>query len=240
VEVIPAIDLRGGRVVRLRQGDFGRETDFGRDPLQVASRWIAEGATRLHVVDLDGARGGGAAQAGLVERLVRTVSVPCQVAGGLRDRTSLEATLDAGADRVVVGTLLLEEPDAVAACVEQLGAERFVGAIDVREGRALGDGWTDPGGGRAVHIVLEMAGGAGLRRLAVTAIERDGVLSGPDLDMLAEIRRLMPHVAIIASGGVSTLDDLRALADLGCEGAIVGRALYERRFTVAQAQAAAA
>lgn len=226
--------------MRLRQGDFGRETDYGGDPVQVAARWIEEGATRLHVVDLDGARGGGSVQAGLVERIVGAVAAPCQVAGGLRDRASLDALLDAGADRVVVGTLLLEEPDEVAACVEQRGAERLVGAIDVRAGRALGDGWTESGGGRRVRVALEQARGAGLRRLAVTAIERDGVLSGPDLGLLAEVRSVMPEVALIASGGVSTLDDLRALADLGCEGVIVGRALYEGRFTVGQAQRAAA
>ncbi|HEX5466108.1 MAG TPA: 1-(5-phosphoribosyl)-5-[(5-phosphoribosylamino)methylideneamino] imidazole-4-carboxamide isomerase [Candidatus Limnocylindrales bacterium] len=235
MEVIPALDLRGGRVVRLHQGAFDRETGYGTDPLAVAARWVAAGATRLHLVDLDGARLGVPVQAALVAAIVAAISVPCQVAGGLRDEAAVGAALAAGAERAVLGSALLADPSLAERLVVRYGPDRIVAALDVRDGQALGDGWTAGARRRPVPEVLAELTATGLRRAVVTAIERDGDLSGPDLGLMAAVRRAAPGLEVIASGGVRGLDDLRALADLGCSGAIVGKALYEGRLDLGQA-----
>lgn len=240
-DLLPAIDLRGGRVVRLRQGDFGRETVYERDPAEVAGEFAAAGARWLHVVDLDGARAGEPVQSDVVARIVGTLQalggvVRCEVAGGLRSEGSVERALLAGASRVVVGTAALRDPAFVAALVEQHGADRVVVALDVRDGLALGEGWR-PGapGVRAEEAMLGLAA-AGARWFAATSIDRDGLLAGPDLELLGRLLRLDAG-EVIASGGVTTLDDLRRVRDMGCAGAIVGRALYEGRLDLGDALA---
>jgi phosphoribosylformimino-5-aminoimidazole carboxamide ribotide isomerase len=229
-DLLPAIDLRGGRVVRLRQGDFGRETVYDLDPAEVAREFAAAGARWIHVVDLDGARVGEPVQSDVVARIVGAVGgdVRCEVAGGLRSEGAVERALLAGASRVVVGTAALHDPAFVAALVEQHGADAVVVALDVRGGLALGEGWRPGAAGvRAEEALLGLAA-AGAGRFAATAIDRDGLLAGPDLGLLGRLVRLDAG-QVIASGGVTTLADLRAVRDLGCAGAIVGRALYEGR-----------
>ena len=229
MELIPAIDLQGGRVVRLRQGDFAAASDFGDDPLAWARRWAAEGARLLHLVDLDGARVGRPTQADLLGRIARLSGVRSQVAGGLRDEAAVAAMLAAGAQRVVLGTALLASPELAARLVARHGAARIVAALDVRDGMAVGEGWREGALGRPAGSALAELGAAGIDTFVVTAIARDGLLRGPDLALLRTLREAAPDVAIIASGGISSLDDVRALAREGFAGAILGRSLYEGR-----------
>jgi phosphoribosylformimino-5-aminoimidazole carboxamide ribotide isomerase len=239
VELIPAIDLRGGRVVRLRQGDFEQETRYGDDPVAVARRWVREGASRLHLVDLDGAIEGRPAQASVVGAIASAVGVPCQVGGGLRDEAAVAGAL-AVVDRAILGTALLDHPALGTRLVERFGAGRIGAAVDVRAGRAARIGW-QPGaeGGGALDAVRAVTV-AGVRVVLLTAIDRDGTLEGPDLELVRSVRAAIPGLTLIASGGIGTLEDLRALADLGCDGAILGRALYEGRFTLPEALASVA
>jgi phosphoribosylformimino-5-aminoimidazole carboxamide ribotide isomerase len=227
VELIPAIDLLGGRVVRLAQGDFDRATVYGDDPVAVARHWAGEGATRLHIVDLDGARNGRPVQARLIAEILASVNVSCQVAGGLRTEADVRSALQAGADRVVLASALLGSPDLARTLVTEHGDEAIVAAIDVREGRAVGEGWSQAGptvdGTEAVRALFA----AGIRWFAVTAIERDGLLGGPDLPLLDAVAAAAPGAHIIASAGVGTIADIRALDARGFAGAILGRALYE-------------
>ena len=238
VELIPAIDLLGGKVVRLAQGDYDRVTDYGDDPVAVARSWVAQGATRLHLVDLEAARDGTRTQAAIIARVVSAVSVPCQVAGGIRDAGTAAALLDAGVDRVVLGTALIRDPDLGGALVGRWGAQRIVAAVDVRDGQAVGDGWTAGAAGAPALDLIARLGAAGVSLFAVTAIARDGLLTGPDLDLLARAAEVAGDASrIIASAGVSSLDDIRALAAAGYGGAILGRALYEGRVDLAEALA---
>lgn len=235
-QVLPAIDLRNGRVVRLRQGDFDRETAYGDDPVEVARRFADAGARWLHVVDLDGARSGDPVHAAVIGAIVAGVGGRCnvEVAGGLRDEAAVALALGSGAARVTVGTAALRDPDFAGRLVAIHGADRVAVAIDVRDGRAVGHGWaaTDDGIDAATAILLLAE--AGVTTFEVTAIERDGLLNGPDLPLY---ERLVGRDlgSIISSGGIASLDDLRAVRDIGCAGAIVGRALYEGQFTVERA-----
>jgi len=235
-ELLPAIDLRGGRVVRLRQGDFDQETSYSDDPVAIAVEFAAAGAEWLHVVDLDGARSGVPAQMATVAAIVAAVGreVRVEVAGGLRTRETVQLALVAGAARVVVGTAALRDPLFAVAIVNEHGSERVAAAIDVRDGRASGDGWdataptTD-----AVDAISQLAG-AGVTTFEVTAIDRDGVLRGPDLDLLRRTVEL-ERGRIIASAGIASVDDITAVHGIGCAGAIVGRALYEGQLSLHEA-----
>lgn len=240
-ELLPAIDLRGGHVVRLREGDFARETVYGDDPASVARAFADAGATWLHVVDLDGARAGRPQQTAVVAAIVAEVAgrMRVQVGGGLRDEASIAAVLDAGAERVVIGTAALRQPDLVGRVVRRHGAGRVVVALDVRAGRAVGDGWRTDAAGSPVVDALTRVTDEGVETVAVTAIERDGLLEGPDLDLLGQLVRL-GRGRIIASGGIGSTADVLAVRRLGCAGAIVGRALYEGRLDLAATIAALA
>ncbi|MGD8683135.1 MAG: 1-(5-phosphoribosyl)-5-[(5-phosphoribosylamino)methylideneamino] imidazole-4-carboxamide isomerase [Chloroflexota bacterium] len=240
MELIPAIDLLGGRVVRLSKGAYDVVTEYGDDPVAVARSFEAEGAERIHIVDLDAAREGMSKQAETIARMVAAVDVPCQIAGGIRDADAVAAGLRAGADRVVLGSALISRPLLARTLSERYGPDRIVAALDVREGQALGDGWVEGARGAEVIGLAQALSGAGVRWFAVTAIARDGQMSGPDLELLEAVRAAVPDAAIIASGGVSSLADIRELAARGFEAAITGRALYEGAFTLAQALAAAA
>ncbi len=229
-ELLPAIDLRGGRVVRLRQGDFDRETSFGDDPVSVARGFVSAGASWIHVVDLDGARAGEPRQASAVAAIVAEVGerAACQVAGGLRSEAAVGAALATGARRVVIGTAALRDPSFAARLVARYGADRVVVALDVRGGIAVGEGWRSGAPGLPADEALLALAETGITRFAVTAIDRDGLLEGPDLTLLGRLVALH-RGAIIASGGISSIEDVLAVRDLGCSGAIVGRALYEGR-----------
>ena len=233
-EVLPAIDLRGGNVVRLREGDFTRETVYGADPVATAQEFAAAGAGWLHIVDLDGARGEGR-QEPVIRAIVAAVeNVRCQVAGGLRSREAVAGMLSAGAERVVVGTAALADPGFASRAVIDHGASRIVGALDVRDGQAVGEGWREGAAGRPALETLRVLADAGIQRFAVTAIARDGQMAGPDLRMLGTMVDAS-RGAILASGGIASLADLRAVRDIGCAGAIIGRALYEGRIDLANA-----
>lgn len=235
-QLLPAIDLRDGRVVRLAEGDFARETVYGSDPAEVARRFAAAGAKWIHVVDLDGARDGTRRQTEAVARIVAAVgeSVACEVAGGLRDEAAVAAALDSGAARAVVGTAALRDPAFVERLVARFGVERIAIALDVRDGVAVGQGWVPGAEGVPVADALTNLADRGARTFIVTAIERDGLLTGPNLDLL----RLMVELKrgdIIASAGISSLEDISAVRAIGCAGAVVGRAIYEGRVELAQA-----
>jgi phosphoribosylformimino-5-aminoimidazole carboxamide ribotide isomerase len=227
-DLLPAIDLRGGRVVRLLRGDFDRETVFGDDPVEIAIRFVDEGARGLHVVDLDGARDPATRQLAVLTEIVAGVGerARVEVAGGLRDSAAVEAVLRAGAARAVVGTAALADPAFAGRLVTAHGADRIAVALDVREDLAVGHGWLPGSPGLPVVEAVHRLADAGVTTVEVTAIDRDGTLGGPDLDLLRRIVALR-RCAVIASAGISTLDDLRAVRSLGCTGAIVGRALYE-------------
>ncbi len=236
MQIIPSVDVLDGRVVRLLRGDYDTVTDYGADPVAAVRRWGEAGASLVHVVDLAGARS-GVVDDGLWPRLAGA-GVPFQAGGGLRTVAAVASVLSAGAARAVVGTAAVWEPDLLAAMVAAAGAGRIVAAVDVRSGRAEGAGWRD--GGRDLATVLAGLRAAGVAQALVTAIARDGTGAGPDYGLLAEVAAATPGMAVIASGGVGSLDHVRELAALGVEAAIVGRALYEGAFTLAEAQAAAA
>lgn len=223
-EVIPAIDLRGGRCVRLVQGDYARETVYADDPAAQAAHWRREGAARLHVVDLDGARDGALANASAIAGIVRAVDVPVQVGGGVRELAAAARLFELGVDRVVVGTAAVRDPPLL----ERL-AERYPGRIalglDARDGRVATAGWREASGATS-REVLERFRDLDLACAICTDIARDGMLVGPDTAGLAALVG-STRLAIIASGGVARVEDVDALVAAGVRGMIVGKALYE-------------
>ena len=237
VEIIPAIDLREGRVVRLVQGDFDRETIFDRDPEIVARRWMDAGARRIHVVDLDAARGASRDNRSILSRLARIPGACLQVGGGVRSLDRARELIDLGVDRIVFGTLAVREPQTVAEAA-RLWSERVIVGIDARDGHVATDGWIATSSTLALDLARRLVSD-GVRRLFYTDIARDGALDGPNIAAVAELVRQVP-VPVIASGGVTGLEDLDRLGATGVEGVIVGRALYEGRFELADALARAA
>jgi phosphoribosylformimino-5-aminoimidazole carboxamide ribotide isomerase len=235
-DILPAIDLRDGRVVRLEQGDFARETAMSDDPIAVARSFVEAGARWLHVVDLDGARTGELVHAEVIREIVTSVAqrAAVEVAGGLRTIASVATILAAGAARAIVGTAALREPAFAGAVVSTHGAERVAAALDVRDGLALGEGWREGAPGIPAEEALIALADEGVTTFEATAIDRDGLLGGPDLELLSKLVGL-GRGAVIASGGIATLDDIRVVRSIGCTGAIVGRALYEGRMDLAEA-----
>ena len=234
----PAIDIRGGQAVRLLQGDYERETAYDADPVDAATRWAGEGAEFLHVVDLDGAKAGEPRNLDAVRRIAAAVECPIQVGGGLREMAAVDAVLDAGAERVVIGTAALRDPEFLAAALDRHG-ERVVVSVDAREGKVSLSGWTETGDLDVARAVVDLTE-RGVQRFLCTAIEVDGTMEGP---ALSELNRIATATTaqVIASGGVGCLSHLEILARNAApniEGAIVGRALYERKFTVSEAIAA--
>jgi len=234
LEILPAIDVLGGRAVRLAGGKREAVTLEGGDPAELAARLAAEGAERLHLVDLDGAFSGVPSVA-LVERVCTAGGVPLQVGGGYRSPEAIAAALDAGAERVMAGTAALT-PGFVEDAVARFG-EALVVAVDVRDGRVAVEGWTQVSGLAPGDLAARCAA-LGVARLLVTSAARDGSLAGPDLALVAEV--LGAGLPVLAAGGIASLDDLRALRRAGCEGAVVGSALLAGRFTLAEALAVAA
>jgi phosphoribosylformimino-5-aminoimidazole carboxamide ribotide isomerase len=235
MQVIPAIDLRGGHCVRLRQGDFDQETIFGDDPAAMAARWESEGATRIHLVDLDGAKAGHPVNVEAVRQIVARVGVPCQLGGGIRDEATIAAWLEAGIERVVVGTQALRDPDWFGHMARAY-PDRLLLGLDARDGRVATQGWLETSGIAALTLAcqydsLPIAG------IIYTDIARDGTLEGPNLQAIAALAGAV-RSPVIASGGVGTLEDLVRLARLPIAGCIVGRALYDGRFSLREAIAA--
>ena len=240
-EVIPAIDLRGGRVVRLRRGDFNEETVYGDDPAATAAAFAAAGARWIHVVDLDGARDGSPANPDAISAVLAAVGggLNVEIAGGLRTLESIEEAFAAGAARVVIGTVALRDPEFVRTLVARFGSTRIAAAIDVRDGQAIGEGWRAGAAGPSAESAVELLAEAGVMVFEATAISRDGLLGGPDLGLLSGLVALN-RGEVIASGGIASLADIRAVAEVGCSGAIVGRALYDGRIDLAEALVSAA
>jgi phosphoribosylformimino-5-aminoimidazole carboxamide ribotide isomerase len=230
-ELLPAIDVLEGRVVRLSQGRREAVTIEGGDPVELARRFRREGARRLHLVDLDGAFS-GTPTLELVERVAAAGGLPLQVGGGYRSLDAVAAALDAGADRVMVGTAAFS-PAFLTEAAARFGASLVV-AIDVKDGEVAVDGWTRGSGTTAAALATDCAA-AGVERLLVTSTARDGSLAGPDVALLSEV--LAAGLPVIAAGGISSVDDLLRVRELGCAGAVAGSALLAGRFTLAEALA---
>ena len=235
MEIIPAIDLRGGRCVRLVQGDYDRETVFSDDPVATAQRWVSEGAPRLHVVDLDGAREGRPVNADAAGTIIAAVAIPVQVAGGVRDLDAVERWLAAGADRVVLGTAAVRDPTLAQEAARRHG-ERIAVSVDGRDGLFAAEGWREQTDQR-VDDLLRRFVELGVQRFIYTDIGVDGTLTAPNYEAVAALVRATP-APLIAAGGVAEVAHLVRLAGLGVEGAIVGRALYEGRVSLPEALAA--
>ncbi|MCS6939639.1 MAG: 1-(5-phosphoribosyl)-5-[(5-phosphoribosylamino)methylideneamino]imidazole-4-carboxamide isomerase [Roseiflexaceae bacterium] len=235
MEIIPAIDIKDGRCVRLYQGDFQQVTVYDDDPVAVAQRWFEQGAPRLHLVDLDGARHGHPVHTDIIRAIVRSIGAPVQLGGGIRSIEAVECALDLGVQRVILGTAAVRDPDLIARLVQQFG-DAIVVAIDARNGMAATAGWTEIAAISAVDLLERMAT-LGVRRVVYTDISRDGTLSEPNVTATGALVR-PGGPAVIASGGISTIDHLRRLAAVGVEGAIVGRALYTGDLSLRDALAA--
>ena len=231
--LLPAVDVAGGKAVRLTQGEAGSETNYG-DPVDAATDWARQGAQWIHLVDLDAAFGRGS-NAGIMRKVIKSVrGVQVELSGGIRDDASLEAALESGASRVNLGTAALENPEWAADVIGRYG-DLIAFGLDVRGTTLAARGWTREGGD--LWTVLDRLESAGCSRYVVTDVTKDGTLQGPNTDLLREMVTRTPK-PVVASGGISSLDDiaaLRELVPLGVEGAIVGKALYARNFTLAEA-----
>ena len=235
--IYPAIDLLDGRVVRLHLGDFTAATDYGDDPAAVAEGFVRGGAQWIHVVDLSGARDGQRRQTDALARLA-AAGAPIQTGGGIRGEADVEAVLEAGASRVIIGSLAVTAPETVVEWTARFGAERLVVALDVRlengVARPATKGWTEMSSTDLDTLLTRLAEG-GVKHALITDIGRDGALQGPNIALYRRLATDFPDVDIQASGGVSSLDDLRALKAAGAAGAITGKAIYERRFRLEEA-----
>ncbi len=236
MELWPAIDIRGGRCVRLRQGDYEQETVFGDDPAQMARHWVAQGARRLHLVDLDGARSGRMTNSAAVEAILQAVDVPCQLGGGVRSRQVIEHWLSLGVARLVVGTQALKDPQWFEQ-MAQAYPGRLVLGLDARDGRVATAGWLETSDVDALELARRYES-LPLAALVYTDIARDGMMQGPNFQ---GVQRMVQGVRlpVVASGGVSCAEDIRRLAQQGAAGCIVGRALYEGAVGLPEALAAA-
>jgi phosphoribosylformimino-5-aminoimidazole carboxamide ribotide isomerase len=223
VEIIPAIDLRNGKCVRLYQGDYSQETVFSEDPLAVALRWQGAGARRLHLVDLDGAAAGEMCNAPVIEGIACRAQIPVQVGGGIRRIETIDHLLNSGVSRAILGTAAIEDPGLVEEACRRFG-ERIIVSLDVRDGFVRGHGWKE-GGRLTVNEVIHEMVQRGVKRFIYTDIAGDGTLSGPNFEEIARVIA-QAEVPLIAAGGIASVEHLKRLAALGAEGAIIGRAIY--------------
>jgi len=232
IEIIPSIDLRDGRVVRLYQGDYNQETVFSDDPLDIALQYQSVGASRLHIVDLDGAASGEIGNLDIIEDIARAMLIPVQLGGGIRDLATIESLLRAGIDRVILGTAAVEDPGLIKEACRRFRDSMIVG-IDARDGRVATRGWLRDTEQTAVALAEAMAD-AGVRRFVYTDISRDGTLTEPNFSAVSAMVEAL-HLPIIAAGGVASVNHLSMLQKLGCEGAIIGKALYTGDINLKQA-----
>jgi phosphoribosylformimino-5-aminoimidazole carboxamide ribotide isomerase len=235
IEIIPAIDLKNGKCVRLLQGRDEDTTEYSADPVAVAAEWTSQGACRLHIVNLDGAFGRASANREVLQQIATRVDGTIEYGGGLRSLEEMEKALIAGADKLVLGTVAMEEPDVLEEALDIYGEHRIIVALDAKNGMVATRGWTAESGLRVVDVAARLHA-AGVREILYTDIARDGMLTGPDMETLNVLAGVGPD--ILASGGVASLGDLSALVALkapAITGVIIGKALYERRFSVAEA-----
>ena len=241
MEIIPAVDIRGGRCVRLDQGDYERETVFADDPVAVAQRWEKAGARRLHVVDLDGARDGKPQNEDVIRRVLEAVSVAVQVGGGVRDVSVIDRYVKAGADRVAMGTAAVKDQTTLVNAVSLFRGRIIVG-VDARDGMVATEGWRETSAVRALDLVRQLSE-FGVERIFYTDIARDGMLGGPNFPAIQEVVEhvagLPSPMAVIASGGVSAVEHIERLRLIGVEGVIIGKALYTGALDISEALAAA-
>jgi phosphoribosylformimino-5-aminoimidazole carboxamide ribotide isomerase len=234
VQLIPAIDLMNGNIVRLTHGDpkTAKVYDQFGGPVETAKKWMEEGAGKLHIIDLDAALGFGD-NLSVIDEIVENIDLPIQVGGGIRKTETAEKLLKLGVSQVILGALAFNDPKAVTQIQQEFGAESVIVALDNRNGKIMVEGWKTATG-QGIKEAMEKFAALGVKAFLVTSITKDGTLSGPDVDMLREVCQY-PEVEIIAAGGIGGLDDLRALKRVGVAGAVVGRALYEGRFTLKEA-----
>lgn len=237
MEVWPAIDLRAGCCVRLKRGDYAQETVFGEDPAAMARHWVDSGAEHLHLVDLDGAREGRPANLKSVRAIVEAVEIPCELGGGIRSRQTIGELLDLGLERLVIGTKAIRQPDWFRRMSRQFPGRLALG-IDAREGRVATDGWLETSDVEATELAGRFAGEP-IAAIIYTDIDTDGMLSGPNVEAMAQMQAAV-DLPVIASGGVTSQADVARLAAAGMAGCIIGRALYEGTLTLGDALAAAA
>lgn len=238
MQIIPAIDLRAGRVVRLTQGDYARETRYAFDACELAAEYADAGATWLHLVDLDGARSGAFENLRVIEKVAASERLAVQAGGGVRSEDDVQRLLDAGVARVVIGSVAVREPEAVERWIARHGEDRLCIALDTRSENGLwrlpSAGWTESSAATLDELAPRYAA-AGARHLLCTDIARDGMLSGPNLELYAHVRRIAPQPALIASGGVRDAGDVSALRRQGLSAVVLGRSLLEGRLTLAEA-----
>jgi phosphoribosylformimino-5-aminoimidazole carboxamide ribotide isomerase len=242
MKLYPAIDILAGNAVRLVKGDFDARKVYDEDPLAAARGWTEEGARYLHVVDLDGAKSGAPVNLEHLRRIAGELGVPVQYGGGLRSAAAVSDALAAGATRVILGTAAFTQPGLLEQVLSEHGPERMLVSVDVRDGHVTTAGWTETTEITTAAVIDSLAR-RGARRLVFTNVDRDGMLQGPDLEEVRRVARAAHDGSVIYSGGIGQLADLEGLAGLGeesLEGVIVGKALYERRFTIAEAHAALA
>lgn len=238
MEVIPAIDLKSGRCVRLYQGDYQQETVYSDDPVSMALTWQKQGATRLHLVDLDGAAMGKLANLEVLCQIVRSVSIPVQLGGGIRDEVTAQTLLSTGADRVVIGTAAVLQPKLIETLCQQHGGSKVVVAVDARDGLVAIKGWREMSEITVAELAQRMAS-LGVSRLLYTDISRDGTLTEPNFQTNAALVQ-NSGMAVLASGGITSLEHIRLLRDTGVEGVILGRTLYDSIITLPAALSVAA
>ena len=236
LELIPAIDLIDGKCVRLYQGDYSRETVYADDPMEVALRWESLGASRIHIVDLDGARSGNPDNLPVVERIVKAVKVPVQMGGGVRSLDSARRIIEAGVQRVMLGTVAVRDPQIVHDACAQFGSEAVVVAVDSKDGQVAVSGWTSASQIQATDLVASMME-AGVQTFLCTDISRDGTLSGPNYGLMRDLVEVAGE-GVIAAGGIASIQHLQSLMDTGVGGAVVGKALYTGDINIPQALAA--
>jgi phosphoribosylformimino-5-aminoimidazole carboxamide ribotide isomerase len=232
VEIWPAIDLRGGKCVRLRQGDYAQETVFGDDPTAMARQWVDQGGKRLHLVDLDAAKDGSSANLPSVKAIAEAVTAPCELGGGVRSREKIAELLDLGLSRLVVGTRALKEPDWFRQVCRDFPG-RLVLGIDARGGMVATDGWLETSETSAVDLARQFADEP-LAAIVYTDIATDGMMAGPNVEAMAEMQNAV-SLPVVASGGVTTIDDVRRLTEVGMAACIIGRALYEGTINLPEA-----
>ncbi len=232
IEIIPAIDIIGGQCVRLTQGDYSRKSVYFNDPSEVAARYADAGVRRLHLVDLDGAKASEPRNLAVLEAVVGRTGLDVQWGGGIKSATALRSVLDAGANRAIVGSVAVTDPEAFEEWLGEFGPERIVLGADTRDGRVATHGWLEESTVTAADLIRRFATGAGLSQAIVTDIARDGMLAGPAFELYAELQSAFPAVDITASGGISSADDIRTLDARGTRSVIVGKAIYENKITI--------
>ena len=232
MQIWPAIDLRGGKCVRLKQGDFGRETVFGEDPAAVARHWVSQGAECLHLVDLDGARTGSLANETAIVAIVRAAGVPCELGGGIRYEETIRGLLNAGLARLVVGTQAIRQADWFRRMCQRFPGKLVLG-IDARDGRVATHGWLETSDMEATQLARQFAEEP-IAAIVYTDIATDGMMAGPNVLAMAAMKQAV-DCPVVASGGVTTVDDVARLSAVGMDGCIIGRALYEGRIALGEA-----